>query len=121
MSPGLLHVPALAHAYRFLVLWFGVQLLVSLASAVVQRAPLTGALAIVLSLVIAGGMLATFVGLTYYGYQTAVALGSRVAWLWAIAMLVPCVNVVTLLALSSKATRACREHGIQVGLLGPRV
>jgi len=48
MSPGLLDAPALAHAYRFLVLWFGVQLLVSLASVVVQMAALTGALEMVI-------------------------------------------------------------------------
>jgi hypothetical protein len=82
---------------------------------------MSGALEVILSLLISGGMLATFVGLVYYGYRTATALGSGVAWLWALAMVVPCVNVVTLLALSSKATRACRENGIEVGLLGPRV
>jgi hypothetical protein len=121
MSSGLIDVPALAHGYRFLVLWFGVQLLVSGASAIIQVAPIAGALAVVLSLLISGGMLATFVGLIYYGYRTAIALGSGVAWLWALGMVVPCVNVITLLALSSKATRACRANGIEVGLLGPKV
>jgi hypothetical protein len=114
-------VPALAHAYRYMVLWFGVQLLVSLASGIVQAARLVGALEVVMSLLITGGMLATFIGLVYYGYRTSQALGSGVAWLWALFMLVPCANVVTLLALSSKATTACRENGIPVGLLGPKV
>jgi len=121
MSSGVLDVSALAHAYRYLVLWFGVQLLISFASAIVQMARMSGALEVILSLLVSGGMLATFVGLVYYGYRTATALGSRIAWLWALGMVFPCVNIVTLLALSSKATRACRENGIEVGLLGPKV
>jgi hypothetical protein len=36
-------------------------------------------------------------------------------------MLVPLLNVVTLLILSAKATRACRAHGVPVGFLGPKI
>jgi hypothetical protein len=121
MSSSVLDVPGLAHAYRYLVLWFGVQLLLSFASGVVQAARMSGALEVTLSLLITAGMLATFAALVYYGYRTAKALGSGVAWLWALLMVIPCLNVITLLALSSKATRACKENGIAVGLLGPRV
>ena len=121
MSSRALDAAALAHAYRFLVVWFGVQLLISAASAMVQIAALGGALAIILSLLISGAMVATFIALVYYGYRTAAALGSSVAWLWAVAMVIPCLNVITLLALSSNATSACRANGIEVGLLGPKV
>ena len=41
--------------------------------------------------------------------------------LWAAAILVPLVNVITLVALSLKATKACRANGVEVGLLGPRL
>lgn len=76
-----------------------------------------GALAVLVSL----AALTTFFALAYYGYRTANALGSSVGWLWALAMFVPCLNVITLLVLSSRATRACREHGVPVGFLGPKV
>jgi hypothetical protein len=34
-------------------------------------------------------------------------------------MLIPCANIISLLAISSKATNACKANGIPVGLLGP--
>jgi hypothetical protein len=107
-------VTKLARAYRALVLWFGVQLVMSLANQVLPKTPVIAALS---GLVV----LATFVALTMYAYRTAAALGSSVPVLWAVAMFVPCVNAITLLVLSSKATSACRERGIVVGLLGPKV
>ncbi|MET0556462.1 MAG: hypothetical protein ABW221_25725 [Vicinamibacteria bacterium] len=119
MAPASIDAPALAGAYRNLVLWFGGQLLVNALSCGARG--LQGAAAVLVSLVVLVGMLATLVALVYYGYRTAQALGSTVAWLWAVGMLVPCVNVITLLALSSQATRACRENGIEVGLLGPKI
>jgi len=64
-------------------------------------------------------VIGTLVAMAFYGYGTAKALGSKVAWLWALAMLIPCANVISLLAISSKATNACKAHGIPVGLLGP--
>ena len=119
MPPGTLDVQALAHAYRRLVLWFGVQLLLSCGSMRFADNP-RGAAGL-LSFLVSLGMLATVGALIYYGYRTAAALGSSVAVLWAAAMLVPCLNIVTLLALSSRATHVCRENGIPVGLLGPEV
>ncbi|HEY4595077.1 MAG TPA: hypothetical protein VIJ02_01650, partial [Thermoanaerobaculia bacterium] len=52
-------------------------------------------------------------------YKLARRLGSGTPVLWAVAMFIPCINILTLLALSSKATSWCRRHGIKVGLLGP--
>jgi hypothetical protein len=119
MATASIDVRALAGAYRNVVLWFGAQLLLNALSFAARG--LDGGAALLISLVVLVGMLATLGALAYYGYRTAQALGSTVAWLWAVGMLVPCVNVVTLLALSSQATRACRENGIEVGLLGPRI
>jgi len=39
--------------------------------------------------------------------------------LWAVAMCVPCANLIVLLLLNSRATAWCRERGIEVGLFGP--
>ena len=115
-------VPALRIAYRRLVLWFGAQLLLNAnAGPVVLRAAPRPSLAISLLTGILGlATLATIVALAYYGFRTATALGSPAPWLWALAMFVPCLNVMSLLALSSKATQACAARGIPVGLLGPR-
>jgi hypothetical protein len=81
------------------------------------RMPNTGSAQIV-SLIV--GLTVT-IAVAIYAYRTALALGSRAAWVWAIALLVPCVNLITLLILSAKATRVCRRHGIPVGFFGPRI
>ncbi len=109
-----LDVPALARAYKSLVLWFGVELLLTIFNSAMSKVPLVGAF-------VALGLLVTLVMLAVYAYRTSRALGSSVGWLWAVAMLVPCANVITLLVLSSKATSACRERGIEVGFLGPKL
>jgi len=59
--------------------------------------------------------------LVFYSYRTAQSLHLSLPALWALAMLVPVANLITLLALSAKSTAICREHGIAVGLLGPRL
>ncbi len=107
-----LDTKALAFNYRAVVLLVGVQMI---ASAVSRSMP--GPLALLLSLVLLG----TIFALPVFAYRTARALGSDIAWLWAILVFVPCVNLVALLVLSSLATAACRKRGIPVGLLGPKV
>lgn len=105
------HIADLARNYRQLVLWFGLQLIVVPASrAFPDLALLFGPL-----------LLVTIGALVYYAYHTARALPSPSPIAWAAAMLIPCVNALTLLALSSRATAVCRANGIPVGLLGPRV
>ncbi len=110
---SLLDVAGLAAAYRRLVLWFGVQVIASL----VMRAGEGSSLGALAGLV----TFTSIVALAVYAYRVAIALGFVKAdgWLWAIAMVLPLINVITLLVLSSKARRACRAHGVPMGLCGP--
>ena len=114
-------VERLAVAYRRLVLWFGAQLIWSVVQFVPVFIPydsLRVGLGLLLSI---GGILVIMGALAYYGAETAAALGSKVGWLWGLGMLLFCVNVITLLVLSSKATRTCKANGISVGLFGPKL
>jgi hypothetical protein len=52
-------------------------------------------------------------------YRLAKGIGENPAWATATIMCVPCLNVMMLLHLSSRATAWCRPYGIRVGLLGP--
>jgi hypothetical protein len=115
-----LDVPKLAVAYRRLVLWFVLQWLVGMLGYVAIRLLADPELQFIVGIARLALGLVTVVALGYYAFRTAQAIGSRVAVLWAIAMLVPCVNVITLLVLSSRATTACRQAGVEVGLLGPK-
>ena len=109
----------LAVSFRRLVIWFGVQLLIT----VLGQGVLVTLGDTELGLSIAVGMsalgLVAIVALALFAYRTAAALGSKAGVLWALAMLIPYANVVTLLILNYKASRACREAGLHVGLLGP--
>jgi hypothetical protein len=105
------NISNLALSYRQLVLWVGVQILISLGLLVFNS----------LSLILVPALVATIIALAFYAYRTAEALGSSSAPLWAVAMLIPCINIITLLVLSSKATAVCRANGVPVGFLGPRV
>lgn len=102
----------LGRAYKSLVLWFGAQLLLSIAN---------GATPAPLKAIFSLGVFVTLIPLTIYAYRTAKALGSNVAWLWGALMFIPCANAITLLVLSSKATAACKERGIAVGFFGPKL
>ena len=107
-------VTSLARNYRNLVLWFGVQLVMTIGNQAFKAVPLLPVIAGLVTLL-------TLVMLTIYAYRTAASLGASVPVLWAVAMFLPCLNVITLLVLSSKATAACRERGIAVGFLGPKI
>jgi hypothetical protein len=54
-------------------------------------------------------------------YRLAVALGwaSNVSFLIATLMVVPCVSLIVVIVLISKATSWCKAHRILVGVLGP--
>lgn len=104
-------VSNLAHSYRQLVLWVGAQILVSIGIPVLES----------LSLILVPALIVTIVAIAFYAFRTAEALGSSSAPLWAVALLIPCINIITLLVLSSKATEICRANGVPVGFLGPRV
>lgn len=105
-----LNVRELARNYRHLVGTVGLQLVLSLF-----------ALSDSLSMLLLPGLVATSVALSYFAYRTADSLASQASALWAVAMFVPCINLITLLVLSSNATSACRAAGIRVGLLGPEL
>jgi hypothetical protein len=121
MAETEIDVGALTFAYRRLVLWFGGQLLLNIASFGLRALEAEGAIGALLSLLVVVGMFATIAALTYYGFRTAQALALPVAWRWGFAMFVPCANIISLIALSSKATQAWAARGISVGLLGPRI
>jgi hypothetical protein len=114
-------IPSLALNYRKLVLWFGMQLVVSVGSVPLRVLIPRDASAQVVPILVALAYLAITIALVIYAYRTAKALGSKASLVWAIAMPVPCVNMITLLILSAKATRVCRRHGIPVGFFGPRI
>jgi len=56
----------------------------------------------------------------YFMYQLARALGSSVAWLYAILACIPLISLFTLIYLNNRATRTLRDNGIEVGLMGAR-
>ena len=114
-----LNVTGLASAYRHLVRWFGVQLLLNLAYRVVLARG--GSAVLPMRLVIAAGLILTIVALAYYGYRTARELVLSVPELWGLAICIPLLNVISLVTLSFKAKRVCGRYGIRVGLLGPKV
>jgi hypothetical protein len=109
----------LALAYRTLVRLYGVALVLALVRLTVRSTPgMTAHVIMVLVSVIA---LCTGAALIVFGYRTAEALDSGSPLLWAMAMVVPFLNVAVLLVLSRRSTRMCRAVGIPVGFLGPRL
>lgn len=108
---------AIAKLYRRLVLLVGLQLLVGfLRVPFIAAAPSQAALvAGVTALILLGVLVATAVT----AYKLAGHLGGGAALAWAIAMFLPCINIIVLLVLSSKAQAWCHRYGIKVGLLGP--
>ncbi len=113
-------VVRLAHSYRRLVLWFGAQLVISMA--LPAMVAIFGEPALpTLALIRLVGMIITIAALALYAYRTAQALGEAGPVGWGALMVVPCLNALTLLLLSSKATKACRAAGIPVGFFGPRL
>jgi hypothetical protein len=63
------------------------------------------------------GSLAAMIFGLFAVYRLAKALGYT-AILYAIAMLIPCVNLLTLLVVISRATKLLKENGVKVGFLG---
>jgi hypothetical protein len=65
------------------------------------------------------GSLATMIFCVVYIYRLAKSLGFT-AIIYAIAMLIPCINLLTLLVVISRATKRLKEGGVKVGFLGVR-
>jgi hypothetical protein len=110
---------AIARFYRRLVLLVGLQIPLGVFQVLAQPAmqgggPLALTWGVVVNLALIGVIVVTAVT----AYKLAAQLGSAPI-AWAIAMFVPCINVLVLLALSSKAQSWCRRYGVKVGLLGP--
>lgn len=114
-------IQTLAGAYRRLVVWVGIQLLLSLGSALVPASSVPGPLGPVLKQALAAAMLLSVFTVLISTYRTARALGSSRPTLWVVAMFLPLVNVISLLVLSSHASAICRMHNVPVGILGPRL
>lgn len=108
---------AIARLYRRLVLLVGVQLLLSFLRAPLMMAvpAATTPMAVVVLLVLLG----TAVALALTAYALTDHMGTGAPLLWAIAMFLPCINIISLLALSSKAQAWCKQHGVKVGFFGP--
>jgi hypothetical protein len=58
-----------------------------------------------------------FIAITAYDLSKWLDTGSPL--FWALALFLPCLNVLSLLFLSLSATSWCRRHGFKVGFLGP--
>ena len=106
--------------YRNLVLFYGGQLLLSVVS-VIGRAMPPGLAREVVHTLVSLGVLGSATALIYLGYRTARAMGSDAPWAWALGMLLPCANIVTLIFLSRRAQDICNAAGIPMGFLGPQL
>lgn len=115
-----LQAERVAVLYRRIVLLVGAQLLASCFGQVaIGGAQGSEVLVLILSMLMVLAALAVGVLSTIAAYQLTREMGSSAPWLWAIAMFVPCISIVTLLALSQRAQAWCKPRGIKVGLLGP--
>jgi hypothetical protein len=117
-----LQAERVAVLYRRIVLLVGGQMLAGCFGQVMAGGADAGGAGALLAMV---GLL-VLVGALVFGVMCAIAtfqlmreLGSPVPWLWGVAIFVPCVSIIVLLVLSSRAQAWCKERGIEVGLLGP--
>ena len=104
----------IARLYRRLILLIGLQILLSIIwqFVIMARANLVALLVVI-------ALLVSVVAIVVTAYKLSEEMGLGLPILWAVAMLVPCVNILTLLVLSGKAQTWCRRYGIKVGFLGP--
>jgi hypothetical protein len=108
----------IAKFYRLLVLLVGFQILLGFFLQLpgeIAAPPESGVFALVVSLAAIGLLAAT----AFTAYHLTRRLGEGLPILWAIAMFVPCINIIGLLIISTKAQAWCRRHGIKVGFFGP--
>lgn len=109
----------IARLYRRLVILVGIQLASGLIVQALAIARFPGA--VLVALVADVLVLGTLVALPVTAYQLTAQMkeGTRSPILWAVLMLLPCVNIISLLILSSRAQAWCRRYGIKVGFFGP--
>lgn len=108
---------AIAKHYRRLVLLVGAQLVLSVFFR--GQGPAMSQGEAVLALILLPVLIGVTVYLVATAYRLARYLGAGVPVLWAVAMFIPCLNIIMLLVLSSKAQAWCRQYGIKVGFFGP--
>jgi hypothetical protein len=107
----------IAKLYRRLVLLVGLQILLSFGQIPMIQVP--EAQKALVGMVTLGVLLVVLVAIAVTAYQLTLLLDSGSPVLWAIAMFLPCINILVLLVLSSKAQDWCRRYGIKVGFFGP--
>jgi hypothetical protein len=109
---------AVAKLYRRLVLLVGSQLVIGClirlpeATGPSEVATLFALVGLIVALVVLASLITT-------AYRLMKLLGAGSPTLWAIAMFIPCINVLVLLAISSRAQEWCKKYGIKVGFFGP--
>ncbi len=107
---------SLLHRFQRLVLWIAAQLFIALPLnyflllrgwAAAERADFTGPTwsSTLVSLFALATIPVCFVALAAHAFRTARALRSSFAWIWAVAMVPPLVNIVTLLLLARASHR----------------
>jgi hypothetical protein len=109
---------AIARLYRRLVLLVGAQILAGGFYQTLSESDMSQGMAMV-ALLFSVGLLGISVAMVVTSYRLARYLGLGVPVLWAVAMFIPCINLLVLLLLSSKAQTWCQRYGIKVGFLGP--
>ena len=109
---------AIAKLYRRLVLLVGAQLLLGCIYRVPEASGSAEGSAL-LALIFLPVLLGIAIALVVTAYRLARYLDAGVPVLWGVAMFIPCINILVLLVLSSKAQAWCRRYGIKVGFFGP--
>jgi hypothetical protein len=113
---------AIAKSQRRLLSWFGVLVLCNVGQVAIPLLAAnttgSGAWVAVVAFVLLGGVLIAWLFTIVSAYQLAKSLGYT-AILYAIGMVFPCIGLIVLLVLSSRATQALKRAGVKVGLIGP--
>ena len=105
--------------YRRLVLLVGVQLLSQIPRFFVEDPPSDLQMILVLVGMFSGFIASIAAAVT--GYELSRDLNLGMSILWAIGLFVPLINILMLLAISSRAQNWCKERGIAVGFFGPKI
>jgi hypothetical protein len=105
----------IAKYYRLLVLLVGLQIVLGF----FQFPGMTSATPSTLSLIVSLALLGILAAMAFTAYHLTRLLDERLPILWGMAMFLPCINIIGLLLISSKAQVWCKRYGIAVGLFGP--
>jgi hypothetical protein len=110
-------VEGVARLYRRLVLLVGLQLLLSFVQ--IPMAAVPEAQKAQVGVAVLAILLVVLVAIAVTAYRLTLLMVEGSPVFWAIAMFLPCLNILMLLVLSSKAQDWCRRYGVKVGFLGP--